>query len=351
MKKHLLKSIFVTTLLAFSANGFAQGPNDSGTYYAAADGKKGAELKTALCGIIYNRTERTYGQLWTDYQTTDARSDGKVWDMYSNYFDYTFGSPYQDTGKAYDKSKKNEGQFYNREHSWPNSWFGGSVQPMYTDLHHVYPTDKYVNAQRGNNPFGETNGSWKSENDFSKLGNCTYPGYTGTVFEPNDIYKGDFARTYFYMVTCYEEKIVDWYTKYGVNGEKGEETKKAVLATLDGNSYPGLSTWQLEMFMKWAKNDPVDNPIAKETPRNNAVFSIQKNRNPFIDYPGLEEYIWGSLKDVAFSYANYQKPTAIMTTKIETTGKDGVMYNLSGQVVDKSYKGIVIMNGKKFFNK
>jgi hypothetical protein len=102
------------------------------------------------------------------------------------------------------------------------------------------------------------------------------------------------------------------------------------------------------MLMKWAKNDPVSE---KETNRNNAVFGIQNNRNPFIDYPGLEEYIWGSLTDVAFSYDNYQSPTAIMTIKAEPTNKEGVMYNLAGQVVDKNYKGIVIMNGKKIIQK
>ena len=103
--------------------------------------------------------------------------------------------------------------------------------------------------------------------------------------------------------------------------------------------------------MKWAKNDPIDSPIAKESPRNDAVYGIQKNRNPFIDYPGLEEYIWGDLVNDAFSYDDYKTPTAIMTIKTEPTYKEGVMYNLSGQVVDKSYKGIVIINGKKMIQK
>ena len=255
--------------------------------------------------------------------------------MYSNLREMTFVT---DQAGNY----KKEGDVYNREHSWPNSWFGGEVQPMYTDLHHLYPTDGFVNNKRSNYAFGETNGeSYKSANDFSKLGACTYPGYTGTVFEPNDDYKGDFARTYFYMVTCYEEKLPDWFTNYG--------TKEGVSQTIDGSKYPGLRDWQLEMLMKWSKNDPVS--ADKETPRNNAVYTIQNNRNPFIDYPGLEEYIWGSLKDVAFSYDHYQSPTAIITIQAERSTKDGVMYNLAGQVVDKSYKGIVILNGKKFMNK
>jgi hypothetical protein len=105
------------------------------------------------------------------------------------------------------------------------------------------------------------------------------------------------------------------------------------------------------MFLAWAKKDPIDSPIAKETPRNNAVYGIQHNRNPFIDYPGLEEYIWGSMTDVAFSYDHYQQPSAILTVKTERTYMNGTMYNMAGQVVDKSYKGLVIMNGRKFFNK
>ena len=313
-------ALFVTESL------YAQGPNNSGTYYQAADGKKGAELKTALCGIIYNRTERTYDNLWIDFMSTDLRADGKIWDMYSNITNY------QPVTKGSNYSK--EGDCYNREHSWPNSWFGGknNTQPMFADLHHLYPTDGYVNGRRSNHPLGETKGeSYKSANNFSKLGKCTYPGYTGTVFEPNDEYKGDFARTYFYMVTCYEEKIASWYTKYGVNNSSAE-TKNAVMATLDGKTYPGLSAWQLEMLQKWAKDDPVSE---KEINRNNAVYGIQKNRNPFIDYPELERFIWGDLKDVAFSYDHYQ----LAEQEINDTA-----------VIEKATLHVSVGNYERFYN-
>ena len=174
--------------------------------------------------------------------------------------------------------------------------------------------------------------------DFSKLGPCSYPGYTGTVFEPNDEYKGDFARTYFYMVTCYEEKLADWYQKYADSQP-----------TLDGNAYPGLSAWQLEMLMKWAENDPVSE---KETNRNNAVFNIQKNRNPFIDYPGLEAYIWGDKKDVAFSYSDYA--TEIKGIIERNSEADDVqpeaIYSPDGKRLTKPHNGLNIMrlkNGKR----
>ena len=243
-------------------------------YYQNADGKTGSELKTAMCGIIYNRTEKSYDDLWTAYQSTDVRSDGKIWDMYSNITNY---DPVNGS-----HANSEEGSGFNREHSFPKSWFGGEVMPMYTDLHHLYPVDGNINTRRSNNPYGETNGEdYKSANDFSKLGACTYPGYTGKVFEPNDEYKGDFARTYFYMVTCYEEKLHDWYTNF---------SSTEVTAVIDGSTYPALQTWQLNMLMKWAKNDPVSE---KERNRNNAVYAIQHNRNPFIDFPYMAEYIWG----------------------------------------------------------
>lgn len=321
------KLFFTAWLLAIGATGWAQGPNDSGEYYKAADGKKGAELKTALCGVIYDREEggdlsTAYKALWTHFQKTDARPNGTVWDMYSNKREMTFGT---DQAGNY----KQEGDVYNREHSMPNSWFGGKVMPMYTDLHHMYPTDGFVNNKRSNFPFGETKGeSYKSANDFSKLGKCSVEGYTGTVFEPNDEYKGDFARTYFYMVTCYEEQIPTWYTNF-IDSQP----------TLDGKTYPGLNDWQLKMLMKWAKNDPVSE---KEINRNNAVYSIQKNRNPFIDYPGLENYIWGDKKDVAFSYDNYATSIQdIMTTCLQE-GKQEI-YGADGQLRRTYQRGLNIV--------
>jgi len=283
-----MRKLYITLIAAMVTLGAnAAAPNSSGTYYQNANGKKGAALKTALCGIIYDRTEKSYNYLWTAFHTTDVRSDGKIWDMYSDNTNYVPGGSAQ--GANYSK----EGDSYNREHSFPKSWFGGEVMPMYTDLHHMYPTDGYVNNKRGNYPFGETSGNtYKSHNSFSKLGTCTVSGYTGTVFEPADEYKGDFARTYFYMITCYEEKLADWY-----NGNAD-----GVRATIDGSTYPGFQTWQLNMLLAWAAADPVSD---KEVARNNAVYGIQRNRNPFIDYPGLEQYIWGSKTDVEFSYDNY----------------------------------------------
>lgn len=271
-----MKRLFTSwTLLCVLIQLWAQAPSG---YYTDATGYKGKSLKTALYRIITDHTARSYKQLWTDMQSTDRREDGKVWDMYSSTTDFTFSS---DQCGTY----KNEGDCYNREHSFPKSWFN-DAHPMYTDLFHLYPTDGKVNGMRSNYPFGETNGEqYKSNGGFSKLGKCTTPGYSGTVFEPDDEYKGDFARSYFYMATCYEDRIATWNSDM-----------------LAHNSYPAYAQWAIDMLLRWAAEDPVS---PKEVARNNAVYKIQKNRNPYIDYPGLEQYVWGSKTDVPFDPDNY----------------------------------------------
>ena len=314
MKRILL----LPCLLIMAAVTWAQGPNNTGEYYKAADGKKGAALKTALFNILrygyYTFTDE-YGEqqtkkylmvpykgLYDAYEDTDLRDDGKIWDMYSNTSNYY---PSNHTG-SYDgeaplgstnmgKSGTTSHCMYNREHSVPQSWFDGSegTEP-YSDLFHVYPTDGFVNNKRSNFPFGKVKTvTWESHNGFSKLGTSATEGYSGTVFEPNDEYKGDFARTYFYMATCHQN------IKFTYSG--GSD----VFESGDKQAYPTLKTWALNMFIEWSHTDEVSD---KEYKRNNAVSLLQFNRNPYIDYPGLEQYIWGSMKDEAFSYDNYQVP-------------------------------------------
>ena len=314
-----MKRTYITLLLAAVAMcTFADAPNGSGTYYSAANGKKGAALKTALRGIIYNRTEKGYDYLWTFFNTYDVRSDGKIWDMYSNTTNYVPG------GSAQGHNYQGEGDSYNREHSFPKSWFGGEEMPMYTDLHHMYPTDGFVNNKRSNYPFGTTNGEdYKSNGGFCKLGACTYSGYSGTVFEPADEYKGDFARTYFYMVTCYEEKLQDWY-----NGNAD-----GVRATIDGSTYPAFTSWQKNMLLEWAAADPVSQ---KEIDRNNAIYTVQKNRNPFVDYPGLEQYIWGTNTD-DFDYDDYVIPEGYGSGGDDPgPGPSGLVTD----VIDRAFTGV-----------
>lgn len=270
------KVLFMWFLSLAVCTAWAQGPNGSGTYYQKANGLKGKALKTAFAGIIVNPRNVGYDGLYEAYKKTDTRADGYVRDWYSNTTKYRHGV---DNKGNYSK----EGDMYNREHSVPQSWFSGSG--IKSDIVHVLPTDGYVNNRRSNYPFGEVkNATYQSAGGYSKLGSCKTDGYTGTVFEPNDEVKGDIARIYFYMITRYESSCGSW----------GHDVFSA--------NYPGLTTWTLNMMMRWSKQDPVDE---REIARNNAVYEVQGNRNPFVDYPGLEEYTWGSKTSEQFSYDNY----------------------------------------------
>jgi len=273
MKRNQLLLFFAFLLSAIIAQ--AQGPNNSGTYYQNANGKKGAALKTALFNIISPHTNIGYDGLYEAYKKTDKRPDGKLRDWYSNATNYSLDSR---------GGNSSEGAGWNREHSVPQSWFGSGTPK--SDIVHVLPTDCYVNGRRSNHPLAEVgNVTWASKNNYSLLGSCKTAGHSGTVFEPNDEIKGDMARIYFYMVTCYENSATSW----------GH-------SVFSSSKYPGFESWYLQMLMRWSKQDPIDE---RETARNNAVYEVQGNRNPFVDYPGLEDYVWGSKKEEAFSYDNY----------------------------------------------
>jgi len=240
-------------------------------YYDPAAGLNGQALQSALHNIIKNHNTVSYSSLFTYFESTDKTSDNTVWDMYS---DVPGGiPPYVYMYNSGDEcgNYNGEGDCYNREHSWPKSWFGGEVMPMYSDLFHLYPTDGYVNNKRDNYPYGEVGQvQWSSQNG-SKLGVCTWPGYSGTVFEPIDAYKGDFARSYFYMSVRYYTEDSGWPGSPMTTGSQ-------------------LKTWALDMMVQWNDQDPVSQ---KETDRNNAVYLIQENRNPFIDHPEYVESVWG----------------------------------------------------------
>ena len=277
--------LFVALLFQFIA-AYAQIPSG---YYDAASGQNAEALQTALHNIIKNHTVRSYDQLWTDFQSTDKKANGKVWDMYS---DVPGGTPAYEYTFIADEcgNYSGEGSCYNREHSMPGSWFNNAT-PMYTDLFHLVPTDGYVNNRRGNYPFGEVgSASWTSTNG-SKVGTSNYPGYSGIVFEPIDAYKGDFARNYFYMATRYKNVVSGWTS-----------------AMLDDNDYPVFTEWALSMLMEWHTNDPVNQ---KEIDRNNAVYAIQHNRNPFIDHPEYVGLIWGEgiLPEPSYHVTNFSANT------------------------------------------
>ena len=269
-------------------------------YYDDANGLTGETLKTALHNIIDDHTVKSYDYLWTAFQTTDDDAQGDVWDMYSNC---SFTFVVKQCGNYSD-----ECDCYNREHSFPASWFG-DASPMYTDLFQLYPTDGKVNSIRNNYPFGETSSPSQTTGNGSKLGPCSVSGYSGTVFEPIDEYKGDFARTYFYMATRYEDVISGWENN-STNGD----------AVLDGTTYPVYETWFLNMLGEWHEEDPVSD---KETDRNNAVYAIQGNRNPFIDHPEYVYNIWGVGSTLAEEPGNHVTDFSAHTITLNWTDATG----------------------------
>lgn len=225
-------------------------------YYSSLAGKKDAELKNAVSMLISKLTSvSSYSDLPRYFQTTDVYpASSRWWDMYSNI-------------PLYAPSFKG----LNREHSFPKSWWGGSTSvKAYTDLNHLYPSEAAANQAKSNYVLGEVDMSYKVtfDNGVVKVG---YPlrgqgGGQTTVFEPDEEYKGDFARTYFYMATCYQDYT---WTSRGT-------------AMLQQNLYPTLQPWAYEMLLRWSREDEVSQ---KEIDRNDAVYRFQNNRNPFIDFP------------------------------------------------------------------
>ena len=260
--------------LLFSVT-LAQAP---ATYYDGTAGLTGATLKTKLSKIISaGAQDKGYNGLLDAYPTTDTdrfyENDGSVLDMYSenpNGADpYTYRHGQKKCGNY-----SVEGDCYNREHVIPQSFFGKKA-PMVSDVHHIRPTDGKVNGMRSSYPFGKVNDASYLSKNGSKTGLSVSPGYTGTVFEPIDEFKGDIARMVFYFVTRYEDGL-ETFSSGGMLG---------------GSAYPGLQEWEKNVLMTWAAQDPVS---PAELTRNNASYVFQGNRNPFIDHPEWIQTIWGT---------------------------------------------------------
>lgn len=263
---------FLLTLITISA--LAQVPAG---YYNNATGT-GATLKTQLKNIISNgHQDHGYNGLWTGYQTTDRdyyyENDGTILDIYSER--PTAADPYNFTYSTNQCGNYgNEGDCYNREHIVPQSLFN-EASPMKNDIHFIRATDGKVNGMRSNYPFGKVGTASFTSLNGSKLGNSVSAGYGGTVFEPIDEFKGDVARMIFYFVTRYETQLSGF--------SSGD--------MLGGSAYPGLQTWELNQLLAWHNLDPVS---PAEIGRNNASYTYQGNRNPYIDNPNYVNLVWGT---------------------------------------------------------
>jgi len=264
-----------------SGDGDGTNPTPTG-YYVTTQGLSGYALKTELYNIINNHSSQGYSAIWNFYDSSARdkyfENDNSILDMYSekpNGSDsYTYTAVSDQCGNY-----SGEGNCYNREHSFPKSWFGGTNEPMNSDVHHIYATDGYVNSKRSNYPFGEVASASFTSTNGSKVGTATSSlNYSGTVFEPIDEFKGDFARAYFYMATRYENVIGSW-----------QNNTTASNAVLNGTSNQVFESWVVTMLLNWHNADPVSQ---MELDRNQAAYEFQGNRNPYIDHPEFVDMIW-----------------------------------------------------------
>ena len=327
--KHLVYFFFLLLSLGLSA----QIPTG---YYKNAEGKNKASLKTALFNIVKYHQQLEYYSLSTSFRTSDwhpATNDapgGYFWDMYSN-------------------NQRTEWYGMNREHSLPKSWFGivsgqENSAPIGSDLHNLYPSDQEANSFKSNYSLGEVdvNDASAYSNGVIKVGKNALIfvekntnnklTYNGLVFEPADEYKGDFARDYMYMVTCYENAT--WQST-------------GTMSMLIGGTYPVFNAWGDSLILKWHRHDPVS---TKEINRNNAVYSLQGNRNPFIDHPELAEFIWGKYKDEVW-IEDAPLPKEQITLQIKSNPvKDILTVQLNNPdqsiYVIKTLDGITLKTGK-----
>ncbi|MCH5345512.1 MAG: endonuclease [Muribaculaceae bacterium] len=287
-------------------------------YYTGLNGKTGADLKTAAFNIINPHfLPASYSEYYTNLKVTFMQTDlypdsQRWWDMYS---DIPFYAP--------------SFSGLNREHSLPKSWWGGSTNiPPYVDLNHLYPSEMKANTAKSNYPLGEVVTA-SFDNGISRVGSPAsgQGGGAGKVFEPADEYKGDFARTYFYMVTCYQ--TLNWKYTY----------------MTQNNTYPSMQPWAVQMLLRWAEEDPVSQ---KEIDRNEAVYRLQNNRNPFIDFPHLAEYIWGDKVGELFYVTS--TPDQPAGDPVLSSPVDGMSLDFNQVAIGSSSSATLILRGENITN-
>ena len=248
-------------------------------YYDAIDGKQDSVLKSTLGQIIRPHTAIPYGsgadKTWGVFYYSDQDEEGYCMDMYCDKW-----KKFTSVGAVVSGC--------NIEHSFAKSWWGGSKNDAYKDCYHLNPSNTTANSSRSNYPLGVPTKDLKDQSVTGslKVGKATYEGETFWVFEPKDEYKGDFARAYFYMATCYGDELT-WRLDNKDVGSK---------YAMRNDSYLEFRDWEIEVLLTWHRQDPVSE---KETKRMDAVSDFQHNRNPYIDYPELAEYIWGNKKGIA----------------------------------------------------
>ncbi|MNK36069.1 Extracellular ribonuclease precursor [compost metagenome] len=288
----LKKYLFI--LSVFPAFISAQAPS---AYYSGTENLTGYALKSKIHDIISTKTYNFhYDDLKTLYGQTDidryydygADNNTFLLDIYSN--NPTGTTAYHYTLDNIIGSANAEGLGWNREHMMPQSSFNNAY-PMYSDLFFVIPTDARINQLRSNYPYGKGGSTvFHSFSNGSKILSNATPNatYTGRVYEPIDEFKGDVARVLLYFAVRYEGKLGAFNFTTNANDPTKDQNP------LDGSEEKAYENWYVAMLLNWHQQDPVSQ---REIDRNNSVFNIQKNRNPFVDHPEWVEMIWNQTPD------------------------------------------------------
>ncbi len=278
-------------------------------YYNDINGLRNSELKSVLHSIICKAKVLPYGsgfgRTWSGFYVTDRYENDKVRDRYS-YSDFHF-SPTSSSQSAFAVNGMNI------EHSFPKSWWGGIDNQAYKDLFNLNPCESGINSSKSNFVIGIVK-KVKTTNGCTKVGSGLAGNKTVTLWEPADEWKGDFARIYFYMVTAYSNFT---WTSEGLN-------------ILENNEWPTLQTWAYRLLLEWNRQDPVDDI---EISRNDAIYGLQGNRNPFVDFPNLAEYIWGDSIEATFTLHD----SFLDSDKGEADKKDSFMAFDANEIVSGSY--------------
>lgn len=342
------KKITLLTFLLFSLLGWAQIPAG---YYNTATGSD-LTLKTQLKKIIddvndglaseHLHADQGYGALWTLYTHTAFRdnyyeNDGSLLDLYSE--NPSGADPYNYTSTSQQCGNySGEGDCYNREHLIPQSYFDGyAVDPMKNDPFFVVPSDGKVNGDRNNLPFGKVGTATYTSQNGSKRGNGINSGYaqgySGTVFEPIDEFKGDVARAFFYFATRYEDSMDNFYNTANASTCQAKNMFDGSIGRVFTNPF-------IDILVKWHTDDPVS---AKEIAINNDIYyNHQSNRNPYIDHPEYVGMIWNSFLttntyDLESTITIHPNPATNNEVFIssETELKSIVLYNVNGQIIQE----------------
>ena len=271
------KMVIATALIGVTTSANAIDRKTLAQYASSLNGLKKEQLKAALHKLMDKKNVLPYGGggkgTWWGFWYTDRNPQTN--ECYNRYSDTKFFFESTNTGRAIGGM--------NIEHSFPKSWWGGHKNDAWCDLYNLYPSDSKANSSKSNFVMGVVvNVKEEAGAGYDKVGTGSADGKLVNMWEPGDRFKGEFSRSYMYMATTYQNLI---FTSEGAK-------------QLQTGAYPTLKKWSSDLFRQWSKNDRVDE---MEIKRNEAVYKIQNNRNLFIDYPNLAEYVWGDSMDVEFN--------------------------------------------------